>query len=682
MDICHLKWAESEPKLEKIQRQSRAPWWHCERGVWSLRSFHWTGLVCIPDDCRKSNGCYCKIARLCPPLKKNWDQNVQTYGYVFHDTKWPKSFSNIEDPVGTSRTKFIWTPTGTIVMEKAIRGSSIGTWMVKSWKVPNWECLFVHWKQGLFLSVCVDDIRMKQNLNPMWKKLVKMLILTHQLHFLTMYIWDLLNVNANRMKLFLRNIHWCLNHVFLLEQLKSYQVGKNRAQNSRVVLRHGGTCSKMRWAILRAGKQKRGAALHSFQSLVGWSPIQKRKNLNQLENYHKYARKMFWSACTWHEMRDQTFRGLSINLQEQSQNGLRLVTDVWQDWFLTFITRVITDTTAMMEPQHCTVDWDLFQDSDLAGDFEDSKSTSGGVLCIFGSRTFVSISWMCKKQTKTKTPIEKGKRDVEQLSNVDYAPTKTHSSQGESLLYIFWRQRSCHQDDHQRTKSINETHVQNPQSCAWLVVRPNQFRTEDLNQICWQQEPTFWHANQREFHAWRVESSSSFVQHHEFLDVLLQPFFFCNFLSDVIGKQSAMSKRGQEATSSEGSSLEKPKPMNPMSLVLHNPLSARKNPPQDLSNPVNLENVDEDRDGQSRSGKPVRTNLSQDPIEYSQVSRQEQLNMQTLAWKQGDRDLKGTCAGGEHKGRFSEHEDHKPSIFDEGFPFFAKVGNQNRLLNI
>ena len=41
----------------------------------------------------------------------------------------------------------------------------------------------------------------------------------------------------------------------------------------------------------------------------------------------------------------------------------------------------------------------LFQDTDFAGDLEDSKSTSGGVLCIFGSRTFVPISWMCKKQT-------------------------------------------------------------------------------------------------------------------------------------------------------------------------------------------------------------------------------------------------------------------------------------------
>ena len=41
----------------------------------------------------------------------------------------------------------------------------------------------------------------------------------------------------------------------------------------------------------------------------------------------------------------------------------------------------------------------LFQYSDFAGDREDSKSTSGGTLCIFGSHTFVPISWMCKKQT-------------------------------------------------------------------------------------------------------------------------------------------------------------------------------------------------------------------------------------------------------------------------------------------
>ena len=55
--------------------------------------------------------------------------------------------------------------------------------------------------------------------------------------------------------------------------------------------------------------------------------------------------------------------------------------------------------------QHCHVGYTaqqcrlgLFQDSDFAGDLEDSTSISVGVLCIFGSRTFVPISWMCKKQ--------------------------------------------------------------------------------------------------------------------------------------------------------------------------------------------------------------------------------------------------------------------------------------------
>ena len=41
----------------------------------------------------------------------------------------------------------------------------------------------------------------------------------------------------------------------------------------------------------------------------------------------------------------------------------------------------------------------LFQDSDFAGDLEDSKSTSRGLLCTLGSHTFVPTSWMCKKQT-------------------------------------------------------------------------------------------------------------------------------------------------------------------------------------------------------------------------------------------------------------------------------------------
>ena len=41
-------------------------------------------------------------------------------------------------------------------------------------KVPTWECLYVHNKLGLLLSVYVDDIKMtgkKQNMDSLWKLL-------------------------------------------------------------------------------------------------------------------------------------------------------------------------------------------------------------------------------------------------------------------------------------------------------------------------------------------------------------------------------------------------------------------------------------------------------------------------------------------------------------------------------
>ena len=92
-----------------------------------------------------------------------------------------------------------------------------------------------------------------------------------------------------------------------------------------------------------------------------------------------------------------------------------------------------------------------------------------------------------------------------------------------------------------------------------------------------------------------------------------------------------MSKRGQEATSSECSPMAKPKPMvpakaRPVNLVVRSPWSARENPPQDLGYLVNPVNVDEGQG--SHTGTPE--------FECSQVRRQE--NVQNSdSWKQGDK---------------------------------------------
>ena len=133
----------------------------------------------------------------------------------------------------------------------------------------------------------------------------------------------------------------------------------------------------------------------------------------------------------------------------------------------------------------------LLQDSDFAGDLEDSQSTSGGTLCVLGSHTFVPISWMCKKQTsvshssteseiisldaglrldgipaldlwdlivsvlgnttqnhdrpgqpvvncdKDHGPNERSQGMINVLNNVDLVPSNVHISHQEALLYVF-----------------------------------------------------------------------------------------------------------------------------------------------------------------------------------------------------------------------------------------------------
>ena len=125
----------------------------------------------------------------------------------------------------------------------------------------------------------------------------------------------------------------------------------------------------------------------------------KEEELKSGENCQKYALKLFWNAFYWHVLEDPIFYGQWTNLHDRSQNGPKLVTN---DYLV-----LISDIHHTCDYKHyCHVGntakqcrLGLFQDSDFAGDLEDSKSTSGGTLCIFESHTFVPISWMCKKQT-------------------------------------------------------------------------------------------------------------------------------------------------------------------------------------------------------------------------------------------------------------------------------------------
>ena len=76
------------------------------------------------------------------------NRNVQTFGFVYHDTNGLNRWSSMEDPV--------------VPLERNLYGHPLAEILLKhGWeKGPNWECLFVHCEKGLFLSVYVDDIKL------------------------------------------------------------------------------------------------------------------------------------------------------------------------------------------------------------------------------------------------------------------------------------------------------------------------------------------------------------------------------------------------------------------------------------------------------------------------------------------------------------------------------------------
>ena len=115
-------------------------------------------------------------------------------------------------------------------------------------KIPNWERMFVHQKQVLFLSVYVDDIKLagkKQKVDPMWKELMKLVDLGEPTSSLDHVYLGCTQRECNANKCIIDQYFKCSNHEFLLLQLKSCQGGRNLTQRRRMVLRHGRTCSKL-----------------------------------------------------------------------------------------------------------------------------------------------------------------------------------------------------------------------------------------------------------------------------------------------------------------------------------------------------------------------------------------------------------------------------------------------------
>ena len=231
----------------------------------------------------------------------------------------------------------------------------------------------------------------------------------------------------------------------------------------------------------------------------------------------------------------------------------KLVTSAWIDWLHTFITHVNTNSIAMWVILQMNAGWDCFKTPIFAGDLEDSKSTSGEIVWIFGSHTFVSISWMCKKQTavshssteseiisldtglrldglfalelwdlivsvlgnvfrvsdRSGKPVNgknKSHNKIDVIQDIDSVPSNVQSASREALLYVF-------EDNEAVTKMIMKgrsptmRHVSRTHRVAldWLFDRINLDSKIQIKYID-TKNPTRRHLNQREFHTWKMES--------------------------------------------------------------------------------------------------------------------------------------------------------------------------------
>ena len=173
------------------------------------------------------------------------------------------------------------------------------------------------------------------------------------------------------------------------------KMGHTSRKNFSVVLRHGRTCSKMRGTVLQIRKQEDRATVQGFQSLTklkrkSW------KNEGALSEFcsHIVPKCLYLARVGRPDILrsvNKLARSVTRWTQACDRRLARLIS------YIHYTSNYRQCCLVGNAAHYCRLR--IFQDSDFVTDLEDSKSTSGRVLCNLGSRTFVPISWMCKKQT-------------------------------------------------------------------------------------------------------------------------------------------------------------------------------------------------------------------------------------------------------------------------------------------
>ena len=240
-----------------------------------------------------------------PDCSEFQSQNVQIYG-----------LTNIEDPVALLDRHLYGHPLAGLLWERQFEGLG---WR----KSTEWRLSFCSSKTRIVLVGTRgwhQNGGKKQNISPMWKKLMKLVDLGEPTSFLDhVHLGNEITFEKHRKKFQSRIFAGATDKVPGWEKLHAKTVAWSYDMEGNAQKCVEGYCELA---------NKTTEQLYKVRSPCMDDHLLSKRNMNQLENCHKYARKLSWSACTWRELVCLAFFGQWKNLLDQSPNGKEFVTDV------------------------------------------------------------------------------------------------------------------------------------------------------------------------------------------------------------------------------------------------------------------------------------------------------------------------------------------------------------------
>ena len=279
--------------------------------------------------------------------------------------------------------------------------------------------------------------------------------LTNPLHFLITKTWDALNLNANRMKQLSENKRRCLNHVCLLEQQRNHQDGKNLKHKQKRGPGHAQKCVERCCDFANKKVEQLYTGSHPClgDHQLKQEELESVGDLSEVQT-RKISHKVVWGMWQTivkidiiHSSHKRILTTLSCGLHGTALSTgfisrIRLCWRPWRleinlGWSLLYLRKpniclhqlVVQETNVSILQFYSAHGWTICSRSLGHGNwsvtFNKHTARQGRRaqedLCGTGDH---SIS----EKNKTKTPTEKRKREVEQLSEVDCVPTYTNSS--------------------------------------------------------------------------------------------------------------------------------------------------------------------------------------------------------------------------------------------------------------